>query len=101
VSYRVRVRVSVPKFAPQAMPARSSPLPPTEAIKGMRFVHFSADVPMPTTIYDRERIGVGTAFAGPAIVEQFDATTVVPAGWTATVDRYLNLVLERGGARAV
>ena len=34
-------------------------------------------------------------FAGPAIVEQFDATTVVPPGWQASVDRYGNLILER------
>ena len=34
--------------------------------------------------------------AGPAIVEQFDATTVVPPGWHAAVDRYGNLILERG-----
>ena len=33
--------------------------------------------------------------AGPAIVEQFDATTVIPAGWTARVDGLRNLILER------
>jgi N-methylhydantoinase A/oxoprolinase/acetone carboxylase beta subunit len=30
---------------------------------------------------------------GPAIIEQFDATTVVPMGWTAMVDGDLNLIL--------
>jgi len=29
-------------------------------------------------------------------VEQFDATTVVPSGWSGTVDPYRNLIL-RGG----
>jgi len=33
--------------------------------------------------------------AGPAIVEQFDATTVIPTGWTARVDGYRNLILQR------
>jgi N-methylhydantoinase A/oxoprolinase/acetone carboxylase beta subunit len=33
---------------------------------------------------------------GPAIVEQFDATTVIPAGWSGRVDGYRNLILERG-----
>ena len=36
-----------------------------------------------------------STFAGPAIVEQFDATTVVPPGWHAFVDRHGNLILER------
>jgi len=32
--------------------------------------------------------------AGPAIVEQFDATTVIPSGWSGRVDGYRNLILE-------
>ena len=36
----------------------------------------------------------GNRFAGPAIVEQMDATTLVPPGTTARVDAYLNLILE-------
>ena len=36
----------------------------------------------------------GNRFAGPAIVEQMDATTLVPPGWSARVDSYLNLILE-------
>ena len=31
---------------------------------------------------------------GPAIVEQMDATTLVPPGMTARVDAWLNLILE-------
>ena len=33
--------------------------------------------------------------AAPAIVEQFDATTVIPPGWTARTDGYRNLILEK------
>jgi N-methylhydantoinase A len=47
-----------------------------------------------TPIYARERLQPGNRFAGPAIVEQMDATTLVPPGMTARVDRWLNLVLE-------
>jgi N-methylhydantoinase A len=95
ISYRMRVRVSVPKFSPRTLPARpaSSPLP--AAVKGMRRVFFDAVKAIDTTIYDRDRLDVGVAFTGPAIVEQFDATTVVPPGWRASVDRYNNLVLEQ------
>lgn len=47
-----------------------------------------------TPVYDREALRAGNRLAGPAIVEQMDATTLVPSGWTARVDVYLNLILE-------
>jgi N-methylhydantoinase A len=47
-----------------------------------------------TPIYARESLRPGNRFAGPAIVEQMDATTLVPTGTTARVDAYLNLILE-------
>jgi N-methylhydantoinase A/oxoprolinase/acetone carboxylase beta subunit len=34
--------------------------------------------------------------AGPAIVEEMGATTVMPPGWSATVGTWGELVLERG-----
>ena len=36
----------------------------------------------------------GNRIEGPAIVEQMDATTLIVPGATATVDPYLNLLLE-------
>ncbi|MDE2335659.1 MAG: hydantoinase/oxoprolinase family protein [Rhodospirillales bacterium] len=45
-------------------------------------------------VYDRTRLEAGNRLAGPAIVEQMDATTVVPPGMTARVDAYANLILE-------
>jgi N-methylhydantoinase A len=45
-------------------------------------------------LYDRERLAAGNRIEGPAIVEQMDATTLIVPGATATVDRYLNLLLE-------
>ena len=95
VSYRLRVRVAVPKFAPHMQEARPPAPPPPAAVKGARRVFFTAREAVEATIYDRERLAVGAEFAGPAIVEQFDATTVVPPGWHTSVDRYGNLILER------
>jgi N-methylhydantoinase A len=97
VSYRLRVRVHVPKFSPLAQPARPPASPSPDAVKGKRRVFFAAEQAAETTIYDRDRLAIGAAFTGPAIVEQFDATTVVPAAWCAAVDRYGNLILERNG----
>ena len=45
-------------------------------------------------VYDRERLGAGNRFAGPAIVEQMDATTLLLPGMIARVDPLLNLMLE-------
>ena len=45
-------------------------------------------------LYDRERLAAGNRIAGPAIVEQMDATTLIVPGATATVDPHLNLLME-------
>ena len=46
-------------------------------------------------IYDRLALPVGARIAGPAILEQADATIVVDPGLAATVDRFGNLVMRR------
>ncbi len=95
VSYRLRVRVAVPKYAPQAAPAAKPSSPPLSAVKGTRRVFLDPRKAVKITVYDRDGLPVGSGFTGPAIVEQFDATTVVPHGWRVQVDRYGNLILER------
>ena len=81
-----------------AAPAAATPnsLPPAAAIKGTREVFFTAQEPTATTIYDRDRLAVGVVFAGPAIVEQDDTTTLVEPGWCGTVLDNGNLLLTRG-----
>jgi N-methylhydantoinase A len=46
-----------------------------------------------TTIYDRALLEPGATFAGPAIVTEFDSTTVVLPGHTATVDTNYNILI--------
>ncbi|MSP11632.1 MAG: hydantoinase/oxoprolinase family protein [Chloroflexi bacterium] len=46
-------------------------------------------------IYDRYRLGAGAVIAGPAIVEEFDSTTVIHPGYRAQVDRFGNLLIRR------
>jgi N-methylhydantoinase A len=94
VSYRVRVRVTVPKYEPREeinAQARSQP-----SRKGTRQVHFDVQAPLETAIYERDTLDIGAVVDGPAIIEQFDATTVVPPKWRARVDGLRNLVLEGG-----
>ncbi len=47
-------------------------------------------------VWDRERLPEGARLAGPAIVEEFGATTVVPPGWRGAMDEHGNLRFERG-----
>ena len=44
-----------------------------------------------TPVYERAAMPAGARVHGPAIVNQLDSTTVVPPGWTAEVDEWLNL----------
>ena len=47
-------------------------------------------------IHLRERLAPGARLDGPAVVEESGSTVVVYDGWTARVDRYRNLITERG-----
>ena len=46
-------------------------------------------------IYDRYALPAGAAFPGPAVVEEFDSTTVVHPGFRLQVDDTGNLLIER------
>jgi N-methylhydantoinase A len=52
--------------------------------------------PVQAAIYRRAAMPAGLAFAGPAIVEQDDTTTLVEPGWRGTVLDNGNLLLTRG-----
>jgi N-methylhydantoinase A len=46
-----------------------------------------------TPNYDRTKLGVGTKIAGPAIIRQYDTTTVLLPGHTVVVDDHGNLLI--------
>jgi len=49
---------------------------------------------METAVLDRNLLQPGNAFAGPAIVHEYSATTVVPPGCRASIDSFSNLIIE-------
>jgi N-methylhydantoinase A len=51
-------------------------------------------------VYGRDRLRPGNCLAGPAIIEQMDATTLVLPDMVARVDPYLNLVLTNRHGQA-
>ena len=93
VSYRLRVRVAVPKYEPRE---EAAPLSPRNAaaVKGKRTISLNGAA-IEATLYERDRLDIGATVAGPAIVEQFDATTLIPPSWSGRVDGYGNLVVTR------
>ena len=94
VSYRLRLRVGVPKYSPRDEPMPAAPR--SAAPKGRRSIHLDGTT-CEATLYERDALDVGATITGPAIVEQFDATTVIPPGWRGRVDQRRNLILEREG----
>ena len=76
---------------------RSASASMDEALIERRTVWFggvSTDCP----VWERERLPERARFAGPAIVEEFGATTVVLPGWAGAVDEHGNVVLGREAA---
>src|SRR5688572_7646079 len=52
---------------------------------------------VPTKIYDRAKLAPGHRFDGPAIVTEFDATTVVLPGYAAEIDVNFNILINPKG----
>jgi N-methylhydantoinase A len=90
----VRLRASgalpSPGLPPVPEGASRTPAPRTR-----RPVHFDALAAVDTPIYDRATMAPGAEIRGPAVIDQFDATTLVFPGWTARVDGALNIVIDR------
>ncbi len=56
---------------------------------------YSAGEEQSAPVFDRETLEVGAVIKGPAIIREATGTTVVEPGWTATVNPYKHLILER------
>ena len=46
-------------------------------------------------VYVREKLSPGNNGVGPAIVEEYDSTTVINSNWSWMIDEYRNIRLER------
>ncbi|HET9050178.1 MAG TPA: hydantoinase/oxoprolinase family protein, partial [Candidatus Dormibacteraeota bacterium] len=67
---------------------------PARALTARRTVIFGG-APHECAVYTRERIAPGDVARGPAIVEEYGATTVVYPGQRIEADRFGNLILTR------
>ncbi len=93
VTFRAEASGLVPKAEFQPQPAGAADA--SAAIMTTREVWMpEAGGFVACPVYDREKLATGHRIAGPAIVEQMDATTVVLPGMTGHIDAYANLILE-------
>jgi N-methylhydantoinase A len=68
--------------------------PAEDALAEWNKVRFGGTVRR-TPVFLRDRLIPGNSFAGPALVTQYDTTTVVPPGWNCAIDPFRNIVLRR------
>jgi N-methylhydantoinase A len=66
---------------------------PSGAVVEEHAILFEGDK-VPTRIYDRSQLRPGARIPGPAIVTEFDSTTVVLPGFAAEVDIHFNLLIN-------
>jgi N-methylhydantoinase A len=64
-----------------------------DVLPARRTIRFGEGEPVETPVIGRGAVADGPA-EGPLVIEEYDATTVVPPGWTVKLDRFGNLELS-------
>ena len=90
----VRLNVNVPRPVPPALSASAEADNIDRAILERRQVWFQETGFVETPVYGRASIPLEAEFIGPAVVEQMDATTVIPPGAKVKNDRFGNLMVS-------
>ncbi len=67
---------------------------PAEAVLGERRVWLGRSVPVRARVIDRDALSPGCAFEGPAVIEEYSGTTLLPPGWRASVTAGGHLLLQ-------
>ena len=93
VSYRLRGVGRVPPV--KLRKYKNLGIPLKDALREMRKARFDG-ITLDCPVYQRDRLDVGVRLAGPAIVDQLDATTVIPPGQSARVDEFKNILIAIG-----
>ena len=90
-----RLNLKAVGTVPKAELARNDDSVAPAEPRSRRAVWFRETGPADTPIYWRPDLGAGFGFSGPAIVEQSDSTVVVPPGFRAEVDAWLNIIIRQ------
>lgn len=68
---------------------------PKRALVETREVYFREEGYLETPVFDRDALRADDIVEGPAVIEQYDSTTLVPPGWRARVHRSGAILLHR------
>ncbi len=97
VTFRLQAEIEVPRYDIAAAPAGDGNA--ARALTGTRELFDVGRGQFVTaSLYGRDKLRAGDTIAGPAIIDQFDATTVVLAGQRLHVDLFSTLVIETGAS---
>jgi N-methylhydantoinase A len=91
VNFRVRVSRTVEKLTPVPHPAGATSTPDPS---GERPVAFAGAEFAPCPVFGWERLAPGSRLVGPAVIEGYDTTVVVPPGHQVETDRWWNLLIR-------
>ena len=70
-----------------------------EPVKNLKAIFYGKEYD--AGIYQRGDLISGQSFTGPAIIEEFTTTSVIPPNWRVTIDPYRNMVVNRISKREV
>jgi N-methylhydantoinase A len=94
IAARVAAQVAIPGGHIAALP---EDVDATKARRGVRRAWFAeAGGFVDAVVYDRERLGAGATFAGPALVEDAGSTLVVGPGGTCRVTAQGSIIMQIG-----
>jgi N-methylhydantoinase A len=89
---RITATVTQPKPALPTIAEQTGPVQPLDT-RPVFFFESRGFLTCP--VYARTHLGAGAVLTGPAVVEQYDTTTLIPPACQATVDQFGSLILSR------
>lgn len=89
--YRLNLRAlgAVDKAQLPTYPLDGAALPSPRESRPVLFD--TVEKPVKTPVFDRSTLPAGARFEGPAVIDQFDSTTVVPPDVSVEIDEWLNI----------
>lgn len=93
VNYRLEAFGIVPQVSLARLDPATGPVHSAQ-VDTRKVWYLSVEGPVEAPVYDRARLKAGHRFDGPALVDQYDSTTVVCPGQVVTVDAIGNMLVE-------
>jgi N-methylhydantoinase A len=60
-----------------------------------RQAYFGGGLSCEISVFLRAALRAGSVIEGPAVIEEPDTSIIIPSGWCATADRFLNVIIEK------